>query len=298
MNKFIFFQIFQKNKRLWLSTSFFKKCALITEDFFSDPSWVREILKEEDADLLTLWDESEKERDFLSRHFLWLQRLKIQVVIRGDHDFPRCFENLEDPPWILFYRGDLSLFQEKNISVVGSRDLAPHTRLWMEQDLQNFLKTSHAPVVSGGARGADYEAHLLALRLSLPTGVILPSGLGQLYPSHLMDLQDEIIEKKGVLISEFPWNAKMHKSYFHHRNRLIAAAGQATLIVQAQKRSGTMITAQQSAKIGKPVWCVPGHPKDPHFSGCLQLINEGATLVSDAHELSALWQSEIQDLTF
>ena len=86
----------------------------------------------------------------------------------------------------------------------------------------------------------------------------------------------------------------MHKHLFHHRNRLIAALGRASLIVEARKRSGTLITAQQAAQLGRPVWGVPWHPRDPNFQGSLDLLSEWAQLVRDAQDLSMFFHSELE----
>jgi len=104
-----------------------------------------------------------------------------------------------------------------------------------------------------------------------------------------------VIEGGGCFVSEYDFSQAMHKYLFHHRNRLIAALGAATLLVEARRKSGTLITAQQAAQLGRSVWVVPGHPQDPHFAGCLDLLSEGALMIRDAQDLSMYFSSELTD---
>ena len=101
-----------------------------------------------------------------------------------------------------------------------------------------------------------------------------------------------IVEQGGCLLSEYDHAMPMQKYLFPHRNRLIAALGLATVIIEARLRSGTLITAEQACQAGRPVWVLPGHPQDPHFSGSLQLLMEGATMIRHAEDLRALFTVE------
>ena len=164
----------------------------------------------------------------------------------------------------------------------------------MEKEFSEFCEKQKPCVVSGGARGIDQKSHAMALRKSLPTIIVLPSGLGKLYPDSLKQWIGPVLDGGGCFISEYNFDQAMHKHLFHHRNRLIAALGKATLLVEARRRSGTLITAQQAIQLGRPVWVVPGHPHDPHFLGSLDLLAEGAVLIRDAQDLSIYFESELK----
>jgi DNA processing protein len=200
---------------------------------------------------------------------------------------------MEDPPLTLSFLGHASWREEKNLSVVGSREPCFESTQWMEKEFSEFCEKSKTSIISGGARGIDQKAHAIALRHHLSTVVVLPSGLASMYPDSLREWVSPILDKGGCFLSEYSYEQKMHKHLFHHRNRLIAALGKATLLIEARRRSGTLITAHQALQLGRPVWVVPGHPLDVHFGGSLDLLTEGAALVRDAEDLFMYFKSEL-----
>lgn len=227
-----------------------------------------------------------------SEESLRLQFQGVNFVVYGEELYPPQCYLMIDPPLTLSYRGSPAWLGEKTLSVVGSREPAADSLLWMEKELTTFCEQERACIVSGGARGVDQKAHSVALRRSCPTIVVLPSGLGEIYPRSLIEWMGLVLEQGGCFLSEYDFQQKMHKHLFHHRNRLIAALGRASLLVEARRRSGTLITAAQAVQLGRPVWIVPGHPLDPHFAGGLDLLMEGAQLVRDAQDLLMFFKSE------
>lgn len=213
------------------------------------------------------------------------QQLGIQFICYGEAHYPEGCYWMNDPPLTLSYLGEVSWSSRRALAVVGSREPCFESTQWMERELLQFCEDAEPVIVSGGARGVDQKAHSVAIRKSLSTVVVLPSGLKSLYPENLLEWVDDIRDRGGCLLSEYGYEQKMHKYLFHHRNRLIAALGKATLLVEARRRSGTLITAQQAIQLGRPVWVVPGHPHDPHFGGSLDLLSEGALLVRDSQDL-------------
>ncbi|WP_413557610.1 DNA-processing protein DprA [Bdellovibrio sp. HCB209] len=229
---------------------------------------------------------------------LQLQMQGVHFVSYGEPLFPPQCYLMAEPPLTLSYRGSPCWMIERSIAVVGSREPSAESLRWMEQELAAFFETQMPLVISGGARGVDQKAHSLALRKNCQTVVVLPSGLGEIYPASLQDWIMPIIEGGGCLLSEYDYRQTMHKRLFHHRNRLIAALGATTLLVEARRRSGTLITANQAAELSRPVWVVPGHPLDPHFLGGLDLLLDGAQMVRDAQDLSTLFHSELMTEKF
>lgn len=216
-----------------------------------------------------------------------------KIVSCMDDEYPKKFFEIKNPPLVIFVNGHLNLNQTKLISVVGSREVRSFSSDWMEENLTSFLKENQVSVCSGGARGVDMKAHQICVRLKRPTAVLLPSGLEHIYPIELKSWQESIIQTGGGFISEYAPDAQIRKQNFYCRNRLISALGVFTLIVQAEKRSGSLLTAKHCADQGKVVGVVPGHPYDPYFSGNLGLIRDGAMPIIDAFDLNILYRSEI-----
>ncbi|WP_374030581.1 DNA-processing protein DprA [Bdellovibrio bacteriovorus] len=236
-----------------------------------------------------------KNHELFKKHCEESLQLKMQgvnFVVYGEVLYPELCYQMADPPLTLSYRGSPAWLNAKTLSVVGSREPAADSLLWMEKELGAFCEQERPCIISGGARGVDQKAHSVALRKFCPTVVVLPSGLGEVYPANLKEWMGLVIEQGGCFLSEYDHQQKMHKHLFHHRNRLIAALGRASLLVEARRRSGTLITAHQAAQIGRPVWVVPGHPLDPHFQGALDLLMDGAQAVRDAQDLLMLFHSE------
>lgn len=217
----------------------------------------------------------------------------VQFVVYGEELYPPSCYLMPDPPLTLSFLGAPVWLMKRSLAVVGSREPTYESLRWMEKELAEFCDKEQPLIVSGGARGIDQKAHAVALRKKCPTVVVLPSGLGEMYPSTLKEWLQPILDGGGCFLSEYDYAQKMHKHLFHHRNRLIAALGTATLLVEAKRRSGTLITAQQAVQLGRSVWVVPGHPQDPHFLGSLDLLSEGAVMVRDAQDLSMFFYSEL-----
>ncbi len=217
----------------------------------------------------------------------------IDWVLYGTEDYPESFYAMIDAPLILTVMGGKPWRQNPCLSVVGSRKPTGDSLRWMDQELGEFVRRQPLVIVSGGAFGVDQAVHSLALRKKIPTVAILPSGLGAIYPEVFRDWTRAIIETGGSLISEYPLQQRMVKGFFHHRNRLIAQMGVATLVIQAAEKSGTLMTGHLAAEAGRPLWVLPGHPLQSAYLGNLKLLQEGATLVTSAEDLSLFFQVEV-----
>lgn len=207
-------------------------------------------------------------------------------------DYPAVFYQMKEPPLFLEYIGTPVWKQNRLCSVVGSRKIHPLSQRWMASELTQFVERAKVTVVSGGANGVDQAAHLAALKAQQSTIVVLPSGLGQLYPQNLTELKEEVLFYNGCFLSEFEQHQKVQKNYFYLRNRLIAALGCFTLIVQATQKSGTLLTVHHALEFGRPVVVVPGHPMLVEFSGNMKLIKDGASLAHDFSDLLDFWHAE------
>lgn len=223
----------------------------------------------------------------------WRER-GFRLLLPGDSGWPRVAGEISDPPRGLFVWGDVGILATDLLAVVGSRAPSAPTTSWLESELADFLKLNpDVNLISGGARGVDQCAHRAALRRGRPTVVFLPCGFQKFYPPELERWSDAILAAGGCFISEYAPDVAMWKSYFGERNRLISAFSRGVLIVEARRRSGTLLTARAAADQARAVFVVPGPPFDPQFAGSLDLLAEGATMVRDAQELSVFVRGEI-----
>ncbi len=257
-----------------------------------NPSMVIEALSKKMPELAKALLSTRDSSELALQKALRLQSEGVCFVCAGEEDYPRAFYKMEDPPLSFTFCGRPVWNQKTGLTVVGSREPSFESLQWMERELGSFCQSVEVAIISGGARGVDQKAHALALRFLRPTVVVLPSGLGCVYPSSLGHWKASILESGGCLLSEYGYEMPMQKYLFHHRNRLIAALGKATLIVEARQRSGTLITAELSCQMGRPVWVLPGHPQDPNFAGSLRLLAEGATLIRHAADLLDMFTLE------
>lgn len=215
-----------------------------------------------------------------------------QLFYPGKQNYPEKFLYFFDTVPILLGLGNLpSEGAYFPITCVGSRVADELVLNWMDFYLPSLIKDKQICIVSGGARGIDQKAHSIAIRSKSPTLCFLPSGLDHFYPESLNSLRKGILDNGGVFLSCFPPWLKMYKSCFHMRNSLMSAYSSLVLILQAQIRSGTMLTAQKSLKYGIPLAVLPGPALSVRWGGNLQLLYDGAYLVRDSVDLSLLIES-------
>lgn len=206
----------------------------------------------------------------------------VRVVTFFDVDYPQALKDIFDPPWVLYCKGEISLLQSrKMLSVVGTRSPS-RTGLQAMQKLLMPLIDEGWGVVSGLAQGIDSAAHRLALKSH--TMAVLGSGFDHLYPESSRPLADEIASSH-LLVSEYPPDRPAKPWQFPHRNRVISGLTSGTFVVEARKKSGSLITADQALEQGRDVFAVPGSIFESRSFGTNRLIQQGAKLVLTADDL-------------
>ncbi len=205
----------------------------------------------------------------------------ITFVALGEPDYPPRLTMIDDAPPLIAVRGQHAILSRPLIAVVGSRN-ASAAGVKFAQGLARELGEAQFGVVSGLARGIDAAAH----RASVSTGTVavLAGGHERLYPPEHAPLVDEIVAE-GAVISEMPLTWEPRARDFPRRNRLISGVALGVVIVEAAKRSGSLITARFAGEQGREVFAVPGHPLDPRAEGTNDLIKQGATLVTSAADV-------------
>ncbi|MCI3919038.1 DNA-processing protein DprA [Paenibacillus sp. TRM 82003] len=192
--------------------------------------------------------------------------------------YPPLLRYIHKPPWVLYAVGDVSLLQRLCVSVVGTRHPTYYGREVAEW-LGAELASAGIPVVSGLARGIDGYAHAGALGSTGATIAVLGNGLNLRYPPEHYELQRAIAER-GLVLTEYRWNARPSKGSFPWRNRIIAGLSRGTVVVEAAARSGSLLTAEYALAFGRDVFAVPGLITSPKSAGAYRLIREGAKLVT------------------
>jgi DNA processing protein len=182
---------------------------------------------------------------------------------------------------VLFYKGNLNLLQSPQIAIVGTRNSSA-AGLSITKKIAADLGASGFVITSGLARGIDTEAHKATLKTG--TIAVVAGGLDVVYPPENKKLYDQIAES-GLIIGENPIGTEPLARHFPQRNRIIAGLAKGVLVVEAAKKSGSMITADYALREGREVFAVPGSPLDPRASGTNYLIKNGAVLVEDASDI-------------
>jgi DNA processing protein len=201
----------------------------------------------------------------------------------GEPDYPPMLQGMENPPPLLSIKGNAAVFRLPAISIVGARN-ASLAGIKMARTLAAELGREGYAVISGLARGIDTAAHKGAL--STGTVAVLAGGLDHPYPPENVRLCDEIADSAGAIVSEMPFGWQPRAQDFPRRNRLVAGLGLGLVVVEAAKRSGSLISARLAGEMGRLVFAVPGSPLDPRAAGANGLLKDGAILVTEAADVS------------
>jgi DNA processing protein len=204
------------------------------------------------------------------------RRQGITVISSGDKEYPKRLENLAKPPGTLYCKGDIRLLLRPAVAVVGTRNCTRYGADIAKRFAQTFADSGLA-VVSGLADGIDTFAHIGAGARN--TIAVLGNGINVFYPPSNRKLQQEIADQ-GLIISEYLPNDKGSKFYFPQRNRIIAALSQAVLIVEADFKSGAMITKDWALDLGIDVFAVPGPITNFASRGTNYLIKTAACAIA------------------
>lgn len=195
--------------------------------------------------------------------------------------YPAALAAVDHPPPMVYVRGRIELLNHPGLAIVGSRNCSSAGHALARQLATGFGAAGIA-VISGLARGIDGAAHAAALDTG--TVAVVAGGIDKIYPPEHADLHDQIANR-GCLVSEMPPGFQPRAKDFPRRNRIISGMSYGVVIVEAARRSGTLITARLANEQGREVFVVPGHPLDPRAEGTNRLIKAGATVVTSADDV-------------
>ncbi len=200
-------------------------------------------------------------------------------------DFSERLRNTDYPPILLWYKGDVSLLNSAGIAVVGTRAPSLYGKT-MTKEFTLKLVEQGLVIVSGLARGIDTVAHRSALANTGKTIAVLGSGLDRIYPSENSFLVDEIIDKQGLVISEYPPGTKPDYQNFPTRNRIVSGLSLGVLVVETDMEGGSMITAELAFHQHREVFAIPHSLDNPKGRGCNYMIrNNTAKMVENVEDI-------------
>ncbi len=215
----------------------------------------------------------------------WARRDGCYIITLNDKRYPFALQNIPNPPMTLYVRGaPQALLERPLIAVVGSRSASPagvnNTEIFARS-----LCESGVNIVSGLAEGIDAAAHRGALLGKGKTVAVFGTGIDIIYPKHNRTLAMDIVNQGGALISDFPLGTPPLKENFPSRNRIISGLAKGCLVMEATKKSGSLVTALLAAEQGREVFAVPGSINAPLHRGCHKLIKEGAKLAENINDI-------------
>lgn len=198
----------------------------------------------------------------------------IQILTWDDENYPPRLKEIEQPPPVLYVRGEILAEDHFAVAIVGTRRVTPYGRQ-VTEELAAFLAANGITVVSGLARGVDAVAHSAALKAGGRTVAVLGSGVDRIYPPENRALADQMI-LRGAVISDYPVGTVPESGNFPPRNRIISGLSMAVVVIEAGETSGALITAEFAAEQGREIFAVPGSILAPQSKGTNKLIQQGA----------------------
>lgn len=219
----------------------------------------------------------------VAKDLKWVEQEDCYILSQDDARYPALLKEIHGAPVVLFVRGNVKLLSRPQIAIVGSRN-PTHTGREIAVQFAKYFAETGFTVTSGLAVGIDAAAHTGSLMGVGSTVAVLAHGLHTIYPASHRSLAQTIADK-GALVSEFPIGTPPLQSHFPRRNRIISGLTIGTLVVEAAKQSGSLITARLALEQGREVFAIPGCIHNPLAKGCHELIRQGAKLVETAQDV-------------
>jgi len=235
-------------------------------------------LKETQIKRIQNLDEKDVDRDLA-----WLEHKEHGILFYDETAYPQRLREISEPPYALFYIGDIDYLQQPQLAMVGSRT-PTETGKQIAENFAHHLSDAGITITSGLAHGIDAASHRGALKGIAGSVAVVANGLHTIYPKANTKLA-EAISQNGCIISEAPTGAAPHKGMFPRRNRIISGLSMGTLVTEAAINSGSLITTRHAMEQGREIFAIPGSIHNPLAKGCHSLIKSGAKLVESAADI-------------
>ena len=250
---------------------------------------------------------NEKTKNELNKHIKYMLNNNIDIISIQDSKYPQLLKQIYDPPIALYIKGNRKILNGNNIAIIGCRNASEYGKKASKYFSYNLTKCG-LNIVSGLAKGIDSYSHIgnicaLTEKSNIEieklddksinscnnnygkTIAVVGNGLNIVYPKENQILQEKILECGGCIISEYPLGTKPEKANFTARNRIISGISKGLLVIEAQEKSGTLITTDFALEQGRDVYVVPGNINSINSVGTNELIKQGAKLVTNYKEI-------------
>ena len=211
--------------------------------------------------------------------------MKIQEINLGDINYPYMLSQIYSPPKKLYVIGNTEILREKSIAIVGCREASNYGKN-IAKDLAYNLGKNNIITVSGLARGIDTCCHIGSIKANARTIAVVAHGLDMIYPKENRNLAIKILKSGGAIVSEYEIGTKPLKRNFVARNRIISGLSKKIVVIEAKKKSGSLITANFALNEGRDVYAVPGNINNINSEGTNDLIKNGANLLTNYLDLT------------
>ena len=206
-----------------------------------------------------------------------------QIITYSDPAYSSLLAQIYDPPLVLWAKGDKTILNSPQVAIVGSRAATHAGREYASQLASELSRV--LTITSGLALGIDAAAHHGALHAQKKTIAVIATGIDKIYPARHKQLARHMIEQGGLIVTEFMPGTVAKPGHFPRRNRIISGLSLGTVVVEAEIKSGSLVTAKSALEQNREVFAVPGSPLNPMAKGCHQLIKQGAKLIDCAADI-------------
>lgn len=250
--------------------------------FYSNQEEIGDIKGIGKKSIKEIFDPILKER--IEYEIKYMQENHIKFISIEDEEYPQKLKEIYDYPIGIYIKGNEKILKNHSIAIIGCRDYSEYGKKCAEYFSYNLAREGKI-IISGLAKGIDSFAHWGAVKAKEKTIAVVGNGLDTVYPKENQKLLEEILKNDGAIISEYPVGVKPEKNNFPARNRIISGISEGVLVIEAKKKSGTLITVDFALEQGRDVYVVPGNINSINSTGTNDLIKQGATLVSNYKEI-------------
>jgi DNA processing protein len=208
----------------------------------------------------------------------------LKIIKLNDDLYPKKLKQIQNPPLQLYILGDYKILNQFSLAIIGCRNFSEYGKK-MAKELSFKLSKRGINIISGMAKGIDSFAHISSIVAGGKTVAVLGGGFNNIYPRENIELMKEIIKTGGAVVTEYSPNIKPIGTNFPLRNRIISGLSDGVIVIEARKKSGTMITVDYALEQGKEIFALPGNINNPTSQGTNNMIREGAKIITSVEDI-------------